>query len=152
MSHHKERGMVRGEYRRIIFQDRRDRRMPPEFILEEQPDMPPVPSIRMGKVGIKGKVSVIKPLCLKTGVAHPAGRHIEYREVKEVDDVAVLYSKFKGLPRARLRLHRRAEDEINIGIDSSFFQVLQGYRSHLNTNPFVQGVEHILIPRFDTEF
>lgn len=143
--------MVRGEYRRVIFQDRRNRRVAPEFILEEKPYTPSVPSIRMGKIGVKGKVSVIEPPCLEPWGDRPADGHIEYREVEEVDAVAVLHGKFKGLPSPGLRLRRRAKDEINIGSDSRFFQVLQGDRSHLNTDPFLQGVEHTLIPGFDTE-
>jgi hypothetical protein len=56
----KKRGMVRGKYRRIPSEDCGNRRVFPEFMIQEQPDTPSVPPAGMNKVGIKGKVSIIE--------------------------------------------------------------------------------------------
>jgi len=119
----KEWGMVRGEYERVSSQNRRNGRMPLEFLVEELPDPLPAPSFRMIETRIKGEISFVEGFRLHVLGFGCVNRHIEYGKIQKADAIVVSYHKLKSLLRFDRAFLRSSEKKIDIGCDPCFFQV-----------------------------
>jgi hypothetical protein len=121
--HNEEGGVVRGKYRRVFSQNRRNGWMPFEFLVQELPDQLPAPPFRMIETRIKGKVPFIKGFSFDLLGFRSVDRHIEYGKIQEADAIMMFCDKLKGPSRFYHAFRGSSKKKIDIGGNSCLSQV-----------------------------
>lgn len=91
-------------------EDGADAGMGLEFHVEKTPYVSPVPTFRMDKISIKGKISFVKTAGLEAVRFRAVDRHIKDREVQVIDVLSVEENEIERLLCCRAGLLRGAKE------------------------------------------
>lgn len=137
--------MVGGKERRIPPEDGGDLRMTAEFLIQESADLLPVPSKRVDKIGVEGKVPLVKSPGLQAGGFAAADGHVEDGQVQEGDGRAMPNDEVQGLSGLGKGLRRGAEEQIDIGGNPGSLQGRQRPGDHIQVNALAHGIKNSLV-------